>query len=113
MYTHTHTYMYTHMQPHTDLEESDVIFPQFIIVFNLDSYGLVTVDVAQLDVGRVGHEEGSIEPSWAESRAGTNPHHRIEASATRDTAPEVLYEPLPISTGLQVGRGGGYSHIIK
>ena len=82
-------------------------------MFDLDSYGLVTVDVAQLNIGCVGHEEGSIEPSWAESRAGTNPHHRIEAGATRDTAPEVLYEPLPISTGLQIGRGGGYSHIIK
>ena len=102
-----------HTHSHTHLEESDVIFPQFIIMLYLDSYGLVTVNVAQLDVGRVGHEEGSKEPSWAESRAGTDPHHCIEAGATRDTAPEVLYEPLPISTGLQVGRDRGYSHIIS
>ena len=108
-----HTYAYTHTHTATHLEENYVIFSQFIIMFDLDSYGLVTVDVAQLYVSRVGHEEGSIEPSWAESCAGTNPHHCIEAGATRDTAPEVLYEPLSISTGLQVGRGGGYSHIKK
>ena len=73
-------------------------------MFDLHGDDLVTVYVPQLNVGRVGHVEGSKEGSWAESSARPHPHHRVEPGSARDTMLEVFNESLSVTASLDVGR---------
>ena len=54
----------------TDLEECNVILFQFVIVFDLHGNGFVSVNVSQLNVCRVAHEESTVETSWSKSWGG-------------------------------------------
>ena len=64
--THSGSKPFSFQRLCSDLEEHDVILLQLVIVFDLDGNGLVRVDVPQLNVCRVTHEEGAIEASWSQ-----------------------------------------------
>ena len=82
-------------------------------MFDLHGDGLVGVDVTQLDVSRVLHEEGSVEPSgaktWRErgrgedfhlrerggalTSAGSDPHNSIKSSRSCYTVDQFGHQP--------------------
>lgn len=93
------------------LEESIFVIPEFVIVLDLHSNGLVTVYVSQLNVSGVAHEEGAIETSGPETSAGTHPHHTVKPCGTGQAVHEVLHKTVPIFQGLCVGEGIISSHI--
>lgn len=80
-------YAYTHQTVQTYLEESNVILPQLVVMFNLHGDGFVRVHVAEFNVSCVGHVEGTEKSSWAESCARPHTHHGVKTRATGDAAP--------------------------
>ena len=60
------------------LKECTLIVPELVIVLDLHSNGLVTVNVAQLNVGGVGHVVCPIEASGSEASTGPHSHHAVK-----------------------------------
>ena len=86
-----------------NLEEGDVLFFQLIVVFDLHGDGLVSVNVAKLNVCSVLHEEATKKPGGSQTGTGTDPHHAVESRLAGKTVLEVCDEAITISAGLGVG----------